>query len=70
MILVTHDIDEAIYLGDRIIVFSNRPGQIREIIDVNLPRPRRRNSAYYEKLRKYIYGKFFTEEEIKEEYNI
>lgn len=70
MILVTHDIDEAIYLGDRIIVFSNRPGQIREIIDVNLPRPRRRNSTYYEKLRKYIYGKFFTEEEIKEEYNI
>jgi len=37
---VTTDIDEAIYLADRILIMSNIPAQVRETIDVNLPRPR------------------------------
>jgi NitT/TauT family transport system ATP-binding protein len=40
VVFITHSIDEAITLGDRIVVISNRPGTIREIIDVDLPRPR------------------------------
>lgn len=40
VVYVTHDIDEAILLGDRIGVMSARPGEIREIIDVDLDRPR------------------------------
>ncbi|MFG1710583.1 ABC transporter ATP-binding protein [Nonomuraea sp. M3C6] len=40
VVFITHSIDEAITLGDRIVVVSNRPGTIREIIDVDLPRPR------------------------------
>ena len=40
VIFVTHDIDEAIYLGDKIITISPRPGMIQEIVPVNLPRPR------------------------------
>jgi NitT/TauT family transport system ATP-binding protein len=41
MIFVTHSIDEAILLGDRIVMMSRRPGRIREIIPVDIPRPRK-----------------------------
>jgi NitT/TauT family transport system ATP-binding protein len=40
MIFVTHSIDEAILLGDRIVMMSRRPGRIREILPVEIPRPR------------------------------
>ncbi|HEY7196781.1 MAG TPA: ABC transporter ATP-binding protein [Gaiellaceae bacterium] len=37
---VTHDIDEAIYLGDTVYVMSRRPGRIQEVVQVDIPRPR------------------------------
>jgi NitT/TauT family transport system ATP-binding protein len=40
VVFITHSIDEAITLGDRIVVISHRPGRIKEVLDVNLPRPR------------------------------
>jgi NitT/TauT family transport system ATP-binding protein len=47
VMFVTHGIDEAVYLSDRVIVLGRRPGQIKQIVPIDLPRPRRsmRNSA-------------------------
>ena len=40
VVFVTHSVDEAIFLSDRIVMFSARPGRIITTIDVDLPRPR------------------------------
>ena len=54
MLLVTHDIDEAIYMSNRIVLMSPRPGRVDRIIEVDLPRPRQRNSAEFFELRTRI----------------
>lgn len=54
MILVTHDIDEAIYLSDRIVIMTPRPGKISNIIEVELPRPRHRGGAEFLEMRRSI----------------
>ena len=41
ILFVTHDVEEALYLADRVVVLSARPGSIQDIIQVDLPRPRR-----------------------------
>lgn len=58
MILVTHDVEEAIYLGNRVVVMEPRPGRIKRILDVDLPRPRDRNSYQFSQLRDRIYQEF------------
>ncbi len=54
MLLVTHDIDEAIYMSDTIMLMSPRPGRIKRVIEVRLSRPRRRNDPAFLKLRAEI----------------
>src|SRR6185436_5668854 len=51
MLLVTHDIDEAIYMSDRIVLMTPRPGRVEQTITVDLERPRLRNSAQFLRLR-------------------
>ena len=51
MVLVTHDIDEAIYMCDRIAIMSPRPGRIERLIDVQLERPRHRTDRRFTDLR-------------------
>jgi NitT/TauT family transport system ATP-binding protein len=41
VVFVTHQIEEAIFLSDRIVVFAARPGRVKEILDIDLSRPRR-----------------------------
>ncbi|MDF2120182.1 ABC transporter ATP-binding protein [Roseiarcaceae bacterium H3SJ34-1] len=54
MILVTHDLEEAIFLCDRIVVLSPRPGRIQTIVNVDLPRPRDRTSPAFTAIRKQL----------------
>src|SRR5581483_9405318 len=51
MLLVTHDIDEALYMSDRLVIMTPRPGRIERIIEPNLSRPRQRNSPEFLRLR-------------------
>lgn len=58
VLFVTHDIEEAVYLSDRVIVFSARPGRLKADITIDLPRPRKpeiRKSAEFQALRNSIW---------------
>jgi len=54
MIMVTHDVDEAIYLSDKIVVMSPRPAKVEKVIDVNIYRKRARNNPEFLRLRSEI----------------
>jgi NitT/TauT family transport system ATP-binding protein len=58
IVFVTHDIEEAVYLGDRVVVLTARPARIREEIPIALPRPRDltiKKSAQCHEYRNYIW---------------
>ena len=54
MVMVTHDIDEALYLADRIVVLSSQPGTIQDIIEIDSPRPRTRTSRDLQQVKQKI----------------
>jgi NitT/TauT family transport system ATP-binding protein len=51
ILFVTHDIDEAVQMADRVVVLSSRPARIKEILTIDLPRPRNISSPRYLELR-------------------
>ncbi len=55
-ILVTHDVEEALHLADRIVVMSPRPGRIRMVLEVNAPHPRMMSSPELVRLKEEILG--------------
>ena len=58
MILVTHDVEEAVYLGDRVVVMAPRPGRIRRTVTVDLPHPRDRGSAAFARIKDDVLSEF------------
>jgi len=54
ILLVTHDIDEAIYMSDRMVIMTPRPGRIEHLLDIALQRPRQRNHPEFLRLRSQI----------------
>jgi len=55
IVFVTHDIDEAVQLGDRVAVMSDRPAKIQQIVDIDIPHPRDLSSPRYLELRNGIF---------------
>lgn len=70
MILVTHDIDEAIYLGQRIVVMSSRPGRIKAVIDADSYATHDRASSDFAQIKKRIFQYFFEDETQEPEYTL
>ena len=70
LIIVTHDIDEAIFMGNRVVVMSSKPGVVKQIIPVELPRTRNRAGTDFAYIRKKVYSQFFEETEELAEYVI
>jgi NitT/TauT family transport system ATP-binding protein len=65
VIFITHSVDEAIHLGDRLVVISGRPGRVKAIHPVNLPRPRERihlrSHPEYVRLREQVWEELSAE---------
>lgn len=65
MLFVTHDIDEAVYLGNRVVILEPRPGTIRRIVPIGLPYPRKKTSPSFQELRMKVLGHFEKADELE-----
>ena len=62
IVFVTHDVDEAVYLADKIVLLDKNPGKIAEVIPVDLERPRKRDSVEFLKIQESIVDNLDMEE--------
>lgn len=67
VIFVTHDIEEAVFLADKIVVMTAGPGKVKKIIDVPLPRKRNRTSYDFLAIRDEVFGEFELKSSDKKE---
>ncbi len=63
MIFVTHDLDEAVFLGQRVIIMNPRPGHIKSILPIDLSFPRKRSSLGFQEMRRAVLNEFEKVEE-------
>jgi NitT/TauT family transport system ATP-binding protein len=70
IVLVTHDLDEAVYLSDEIVVFSPMPGTIRNRISIDVPRPRRRDDPALLDLRERLAAIYRFDQEHASDYGV
>jgi len=64
MVFVTHSIEEAVLMGDRVVVLHGRPSSVQEVIDVGLPRPRSRDtlaSPRFAEVREHVWSELMQE---------
>ena len=70
MVMVTHDVDEAVYLSSRIVVMSPRPGRIVEIVAVPMSYPRNRSTSEFVGLRTRLLKRLDFAADVEQEYNL
>ncbi|WP_410770816.1 ABC transporter ATP-binding protein [Fontibacillus sp. BL9] len=56
MVLVTHDIDESVFLSSKVVVMDAKPGRIKAVVQIDLPYPRKRSSKAFQEFRTVILG--------------
>ena len=65
MIFVTHDIDEAIYLANKVVIMSAKPGLIQNIIPIDLPFPRKKTTSSFQEFRTIVLNEFEKVDELE-----
>ena len=54
VVFITHNVEEAVYLAEKVIILSNKPATVKEIVEINLPRPRDFTEPEFVRIREYI----------------